>query len=361
MDSTCQVQQGYGEFSHELHALAAQRRIPISGSLEVTLRCNLRCQHCYIPLDLRGGPSLPELSLAEIRRILNELAEVGCLWLLLTGGEPLMRRDFLDIYDYARQKGFLITLFTNGTLVTPAIADHLAQWRPYSIKVSLYGATSQTYERVSGVPGSLQRCLQGIRLLHERRLPLKLKTMVMSLNQGELAEMHRFADQMGVEFRFDPMIKPGLDGAQQPTSLRLAPAEIVDLERGDPYRTAQWPAYYQNDNAQQSASRKLYLCSAGKNSFHIDAFGRLSLCLSARQPCFDLRQGSFRQGWDEFLGPLVQQEYSAGYACGGCELRPVCTQCPALNYLETGSREERVPFICQVAHLRQKIFSQVIT
>ena len=221
---------GYGEFSEWLHQKVGNQRIPISGSLEVTLRCNLRCQHCYIPGERRLSRKERELSLGEIQRILDEITDAGCLWLLLTGGEPLLRRDFLDIYTYAKRKGLLLTFFTNGTLVTRRIADHLAEWRPFNIEITLYGTTQETYERVTGIPGSYTRCRRGIDLLLERNLPLGLKTMVMTLNHHELDQMKVLADNLGVQFRFDPILNPAQDGSARPTYLRLTPEEIVGVE-----------------------------------------------------------------------------------------------------------------------------------
>ena len=136
-----------------------------------------------------------------------EVTDAGCLWLLLTGGEPLLRRDFLDIYTYAKRKGLILTLFTNGTLITPRIADYLAEWRPFNIEITLYGATQETYERVTGIPGSYARCRRGIDLLLERKLPLNLKTMVMTLNHHELDQMKSLAASLGVQFRFDPIMQ----------------------------------------------------------------------------------------------------------------------------------------------------------
>ena len=123
-------QLGYGEFSERLHRHLEGQRIPISGSLEVTMRCNLRCQHCYIPIEQRASHKDQELSQEEIERILDQISDAGCLWLLLTGGEPLLRRDFLDIYIYAKRKGLILTLFTNGTLITPRIADYPGRMAP---------------------------------------------------------------------------------------------------------------------------------------------------------------------------------------------------------------------------------------
>ncbi|MCP4715483.1 MAG: radical SAM protein, partial [Deltaproteobacteria bacterium] len=169
-------QQPYTQWSETLHRNAVSKRIPINGTLELTRRCNLACRHCYNNLPLHDQPARRnELSTAELRRVLDELADAGCLWLLLTGGEPFARSDILDIYSAARDKGFIITLFTNATLISEQIADTLAARPPFSIEVTLYGATEKTYERITGVPGSYERCLRGIRLLQSRGLPLKLK------------------------------------------------------------------------------------------------------------------------------------------------------------------------------------------
>jgi radical SAM protein with 4Fe4S-binding SPASM domain len=321
------------------------------------MRCNLRCQHCYIPGERRLSRTEQELSLGEIQRIMDEITDAGCLWLLLTGGEPLLRRDFLDIYIYAKRKGLLLTLFTNGTLITTRIADYLAEWRPFKVEITLYGATQETYERVTGVAGSYARCRSGIDLLLERKLPLSLKTVVMTINHTELDQMKALAASLGVEFRFDPILNPALDGSARPTYLRLTPEEVVAIEKADPGRASRWPDKFRNNLIIQGSERRMYLCSAGRQGFHIDASGRLCLCLSARQPAYDLRCGSFQEGWGQFLTQFFDRLYSEGFECLGCELRRVCAQCPALAVLEFGDVEKRVEYLCQVAKLRKEVFT----
>lgn len=349
-------QQKYGEFSAWLHQQVGNQHIPISGSFEVTNRCNLRCTHCYIPVESRAVCTAPELSLAEIKRILDEVADAGCLWLLLTGGEPLMRPDFLDIYAYARSKGLILTLFTNGTLITRRIADHLSSWRPFNIEITLYGATQETYERVTGIPGSYARCRQGIDLLLERKLPLGLKTMVMSLNRHELDQMKSLAAGLGVPFRFDPIITPAFDGSTRPTLLRLTPEEVVGLEKADPGRAAAWPKSIPENLKIKIEGRNLYICGAGKTSFHIDAGGRLGACISARKPFYDLRSGSFKTGWEDFLPQAISRQYSESFDCAGCELRIICPQCPALAEAEHQDAEVKVDYLCQLTKLRYNEF-----
>jgi MoaA/NifB/PqqE/SkfB family radical SAM enzyme len=351
-------QLGYGEFSEWLHRRVGNQHIPISGSLEVTMRCNLRCQHCYIPIEHRGGRKDRELSLAEIERILGEITDAGCLWLLLTGGEPLLRRDFMDIYIYAKRKGLILTLFTNGTLITPRIADTLAEWNPFNIEITLYGATQGTYERVTGIPGSYARCRRGIDLLLERKLPLGLKTMVMTLNRHELDRMKSFASNLGVKFRFDPIVHAALDSSARPNALRLSPEEIVAIEKADPDRATLWPEQFRIKLASPPISdRRMYLCAAGKQSFHIDGAGRLCVCMSARQPSYSLRSGSFQEGWVQFLPQVTARQYSSGFSCLGCELRCICAQCPAMGELEHRDCERAVKFLCQVTKLRRDMFA----
>src|SRR6202167_5729412 len=198
-------QLSYGAFSADLHQRQSGQRAPMQVSIEVTRRCPLECQHCYnnLPMGDHNARSR-EMTTEEHFRVLDELVEMGCFWLLYTGGEIFARKDFLEIYTYAKKKGFLITLFTNGTLITPQIADYLVEWRPFSIEITLYGYTRETYERLTGISGSYDRCLGGIHLLRERGLPLKLKTVATSINKHEVSAMREFAEQeLGVEFKCD--------------------------------------------------------------------------------------------------------------------------------------------------------------
>src|SRR4029078_7640428 len=173
----------YGAFSESLHRQVLAARGPLNGTIEVTRRCPLVCAHCYNNLAMGDRTAqLEELTADEHRRLLDEMAAAGCLWLLYTGGEIFARRDFLDIYTYAKKKGFLITLFTNGAMITERIADHLVAWRPFAIEITLYGLTQETYERLTGIPGSFAKCMRGIRILLDRGLPLAVKTVAVSTN-----------------------------------------------------------------------------------------------------------------------------------------------------------------------------------
>jgi radical SAM protein with 4Fe4S-binding SPASM domain len=344
----------YSDFGRRLRRWMGGRREPITGSMELTFRCNLRCVHCYVANGHGAVPGEEELSLAEIKDILDQLADAGCLWLLLTGGEPLVRPDFLDIYLAAKQRGFLIALFTNGTLLTPEVADVLAEYPPFKVEITLYGRTQETYERITGVSGSYARCMRGIELLLERDLRLKLKTMLMTLNKHELWDIQAFAEELGVDFRFDPMMNAAVDGSHDPLQYRLSPQEVVAFDQADPQRMEEWREFCDRFVGVRPDPRYRYTCGAGISTFHIDPYGRLSVCMIAREPEYDLRRGTFRQGWDEALLETRYQPAGDEYACNTCPLISLCGQCPGYAQLEHGDPERPVPFLCQVAHLRAK-------
>jgi len=346
----------YGEFSKSIQKKISGQSIPISGTLELTFRCNLRCKHCYASYGHSGIAGQEELTLPEIKRIIDEIVDEGCFWLLLTGGEPLVRRDFLDIYTYAKRKGLILTLFTNGTLLTPRIADYLAEWQPFGVEISLYGYTQETYERVTGIPGSHYRCMRGIEMLMDRGIPLGLKSMVMTLNKHELADMSAFAERLGVEFRYDPIVNPGLQKEKFPLQFRLSPEEILQIEQADEDRSKKWSELYAQYSGVTPADHKLFLCLAGKKSFLIDPYGRLSICTGLREPYFDLREEHFRQGWESMSNYVLNAEYSDDYECRDCQIRILCSQCPASAILETGDPEGRVDYLCQLSHLRARTF-----
>jgi radical SAM protein with 4Fe4S-binding SPASM domain len=347
--------QQYEDWSLRIAQATVEQRIPLSGTIEITCRCNLRCDHCYNNLPLTSHiPEGGELSTEEHYRILDEITEAGCLWLLYTGGEIFVRKDFLDIYTYAKKKGLLVTLFTNATLLSPEVADYLAEWRPYSVEISLYGRSRETYERVTGVPGSYDRCMRGIRLLLERKLPLKLKTLVTRINKHELWEMKRFAEEdLGLEFRFDAMINPRIDCSQEPLSLRLTPQEVVQLDLQDHKRAEEWIEFCQQfHGAFTNRPNKLYQCGGGISTFHINPAGMMGVCVLARSENYEIRKGDFREGWDHFLLKTTEKEITRQTKCVGCEIHDMCGMCPPNGELENEDAEEPVDFFCQVAHLR---------
>lgn len=342
----------YSRLSDAVSSSYDGKRSPLVASLEVTHRCPLNCQHCYNNLPMGDTAArATELTADEYRRLLDELVQAGALWMLFTGGEIFGRKDFPEIYKEAKKRGFLITLFTNGTLITPAIADMLAEYRPFGIEITLYGATRETYEALTQIPGSYDRCLRGIRLLLERKLPLKLKTVPTTINRHEVYEMKRIAEEdFGVEFKWDPLVNPRTDCSASPLAVRLTPEEAVALEYFDPERTADYRRLAAT--SKPFGSDTVYACGGGVTTFAIDPTGKISICVISHREMYDWRKGTFQDAWDNFLLQARSKKRTRPTRCDQCQIRALCGMCPANGELETGDPESPVEFLCQVAHLR---------
>jgi len=341
----------YRDFSELVHNKAAAKRLPINGAIELNFSCNLKCVHCYCP----QGPNQELMSFKQICKIIDEIEQAGCLWLTITGGEPLLRPDFKEIYLYVKRKGLIITLFTNATLITEDTADFLKEYPPFAVEVSIYGATKKIYEQITKVEGSYERCLRGINLLKSRGIPLRLKTMLMKTNKHELESMKRMAENFGCEFRFDPFLNAKLDGSKVPCSLRLSPEEIVELDISDEKRRKGWEEFCRTF-PDPIKTEYMFGCSAGRSLFHVDPQGKLCLCIIVREPTYDLLKGTFADGWNNFFPQVLKLKKSPEYECSSCELRNLCGNCAGWSKIETGSQEQVVDFLCRVAHLRAKAF-----
>lgn len=348
--------ESYGAFSKTIHQKVLAERRPLNATIEVTRRCPLTCSHCYNNLPMADKAARDqELTYDELCRVMDETAEAGVLWLLLTGGEIFARKDFLDIYAYAKGKGFLVTLFTNGTMITPEIADFLAQFPPFSIEITLYGRTRETYERLTRIPGSYDRCMRGIQLVLERKLPLKLKSVAVSVNKHEIWDMKRFVEEeiggVGV-FRFDALMNPRIDCSQSPLEVRLTPEEVVELDMQDPRRVADWRQFAERFVAPPQRSDEVYSCGGGIGSFAVDPYGKMSICVLSTQESYDLRTGTVQEGWRNFLGQVRHRKITRITKCTECQIKSMCGMCPANGELHHGDAEKPVEFLCETAHLR---------
>ncbi len=333
-----------------------QRRIPIEGTLETTFRCNLRCAHCYVnePVGAREIQER-ELGLARLKELIDEIVDAGCLFLLLTGGEVLVRPDFPELYLYAIRKGLLVTVFTNGTLVTDRIADLFDEYRPEAVEISLYGMTRETYEKVTGIPGSYDKCLAGIKQLVDRGIPLRLKTMALTWNYEEVPAMEAYARRLDLAFRFDSCLNPRVDcGANRNGELQLTAEQAIALDLQNPERMRELREFCEKF-ARPDVERGVeyvYTCGAGQTAFVVDPYGKLQMCQLSRRNAFDVRESSFDEGWNEYFPRLRARKWQTNPVCRTCSLMSLCGSCPGAAEMETGDVEAMVPQFCEIAHIR---------
>jgi radical SAM protein with 4Fe4S-binding SPASM domain len=347
----------WSEFSGKIERL----RIPFSGGIALTHRCNLHCLHCYA----REKPnpqdnSAPELSTGQWKKIIDDLREAGCLYLLLTGGEPLLRDDFADLYSYTKRKGLLITLFTNGTLITGQMADLFRELPPWQIEISLYGADAATHDRITGVPGSFTRSLQGVEELAARKIKFTLKSILMTLNAHEFPAIEKIAQSYGVDFRMDSSIFPSLAGDRSVLDLRVAPEQAIANEFADPKMVGKWRDFLNRFHA-AAEGEDLYACSAGTTTFHIDPYGHLYPCLMVRKLRYSLLHGTFQQGWNEVLSGINETKSDANFKCRGCRQKLLCGFCPGFFELENNSDQIPSAYLCALGKLRFERVNQEIS
>ena len=344
----------YRDFSLGLHERAAEQSGVVKAQVELTYGCNLHCVHCYTDCyNQRDLIKERELPFDEVVRILDELHEQGVLWVCFTGGEIFMRADFFDIYRYAKQKGFLITLFTNATLITEEIADFLGEHRPFQISTSCHGATPETFEKVTQVKGSFERFKKGIRLLQERNLPIEVKTKAMTVNKHELDEIRAFIEGLGLKFRISTAIYPRLDGDVTSVEYRISPDEVLAVSEHFAGQCEHEECEGQTEVWEPASppDASLYRCGCGTTAVHINAWGGLSACTWV-EPRADLRERSVARGIAEVFPEIRAATYQTDSPCGRCEIHSLCNKMPANAAAESGDREQPVDHFCTLAHGR---------
>jgi radical SAM protein with 4Fe4S-binding SPASM domain len=349
----------------------ADRRVPLSFDLEITARCNNACRHCYINLPAGDvDAKRKELSLAEISDLADQAVGLGALWCLVSGGEPLLRDDFSAIYLALKRKGLLISVFTNACLVNEEHVRLFKKYPPRDLEVTVYGITSETYERVTQRSGSYAAFRRGLDLLLKNGIKVRLKAMALRSNVDELPAIAAFCREYTSDyFRFDPLLHLRYD--QNPSrnveilSERLSPAEIVAIEQSDDERSK---ALIKNcdrliapDHDGQLCDH-LFHCGAGYQSFSVSYDGIFRLCADLWHPdcTYDLRGGRLAYAWDELV-PRVRELHSSNQEflerCRRCPIINLCLWCPAHAHLESGRMDAWNEYFCKVAHARADAIS----
>jgi MoaA/NifB/PqqE/SkfB family radical SAM enzyme len=345
----------YGRFSARLYGAA---RSPIRAQLELTYACNFHCVHCYS--DPLNRPELlaNELSTGAWLRLLEELQALGVLWICYTGGEPLLRPDFFELLQAAADRGFLVTLFSNGSTLGASTVERLVALRPFSIEISLHAATAATGAALTRAPGGLERSLAGLRLAVEAGLPVKVKTHGMTVNRSELDATRSLVERLGLRFSLNTALYPRLDGSV-PEELRLSPEERVSLERqqhpDDPgARELQHWCTDADDGPWigGTAPAELYRCGCGTTTVHVDPWGRVGACTWQREPRFAYEPGRLGPQLAQLFAWLRGRRYTRPTACRDCALWTACEKLAGVAAWEAQDEQDPVPHFCETARWR---------
>jgi MoaA/NifB/PqqE/SkfB family radical SAM enzyme len=307
--------------------------------LELTYRCNLDCAFCYNDLSLRGVP----LSLDSWRRALDEIAELGALHVVLSGGEPLAHPDFFAIGAHARARGFVTRVKSNGHGLTAPVARRLVeQVDPFMVEVSLHGARPQSHDRQTRVPGSFERLVRNIGAMREAGLRVKLNATLTTWNEDEVEAMFAIADRLGVSLQFDPEVTPRDDGDRTPQALTASPEGLQRLFRAEFARGARLEAAGSRDADRTEPSPAPVTtdrhCGAGSSSLAIDPYGNVYPCVQWRRPIGNLHDTPLTSLWggSAALADVRAATVEVKRRLAGREDRALLNFCPGLAEATSG-------------------------
>lgn len=320
----------------EMGARALKLGVPLSVQLDLTYRCNERCVHCYLDHEDQG-----ELTTAEIRALLDQLAEAGVLFLILSGGEIFLRRDLIEILAHARRQLFCVKLKTNAVLIREAQAARIAELGVDSVQVSLYSHRPEVHDAITQVRGSFQRTLRGIRRLHAQGVRVTLANVLMRHNAGDYSQVQALAKELGVGYSIDPTITPMMDGDRSILDLNMDRAMLAAVFRdptlvGNPQEFCAPPA---GPLPAQEALETLP-CTAGHTACYISPYGDLYPCVQFPLPSGNVRRTSFLEIWrgSPQLREVRAITLNDLQGCSTCQHGSSCSRCPGLAYLEGDMR-----------------------
>jgi len=318
----------------QLNRKALGLGVPLSVHLDVTYRCNERCEHCYLEHDGEN-----ELTTAEIRSFLEQFAEAGVFFLTISGGEPLLRRDCFEIIEFARELKFNVKLKTNAVLVREKEARRLREAGVEQVQVSVYSHKPEVHDAITKLPGSLSCTLEGIRLMRAAGLKVTLANVLMRSNAQDYAWVQALAAETGAQYTLDPTITPMLNGDSSILGMRV-PAQGLRAVFRDARLVGDVDEFCAPPSPIDNEIREGIPCSAGHTSCYVSPWGDVYPCVQFPLPCGNLRRQSFSEIWATSPQLMEVRAIRAKHlsTCSSCSHLGTCTRCPGLAYMEGNMR-----------------------
>lgn len=313
---------------------------PTYAHVYVENRCHLKCDHCYESPE--SHPPVRGLSLEQYDELFADLARLGVLVVTFSGGEPMLRKDFLDIVALARRHRFAVRIYTSGTLIDEAVADRLAELRVHEVHVSLYSPHADVHDTFTGHEGSHAKSVRGLRLLHARGIRTVFKSCVMTINVDDLLELKALATSLGAVPRFDPGIKPRMNGDLSPLKYALTPDVVAEKFLEVPELVSTWgdsDPDHLCDGENPRRGKDFAMCAAATQLIAINADGTVAPCAM-----FPSTAGSYVDGvaklWREapLFNQVRGQRFDEMSECSSCEVQSGCDPCMAYGLVEQGEQ-----------------------
>lgn len=335
---------------------AKKSKIPINGSLELLPLCNMDCEMCYVRLSRKEMLQKGRLrTWDEWLELARQMVSSGVLFLLLTGGEPLMYPEFRKLYMELWKMGLIVTINTNGTLIDEEWADFLGKYKPRRINITLYGATEETYERLCHYPEGFFKVLQGIRLLRKRQVDVKVSCSITSMNWQDVEQIFQLGKELDVPVHIDPYMMPSV---RERSRLFLNEAR-VSPERAASVLLHTLKLQFSQDIYQQYVNQSIervqnpefcrgdghISCLAGNCSFTINWQGEMRPCVVMSEPSVSVFEIGFQNAWNELSDSI--RNICINKECIACNLNPICKICAAASKLETGRYDGIPEYLCR--------------
>ena len=320
-----------------------------SVSLELTQNCNFQCKHCYC--SEKNESTMP---FENWKVIIDKIFDTGCLFISFTGGEILTHKDFREIYSYAKQKGFLIDLLTNGSLINKSYVSLFKELPPRNISITIYGTNEEEYQHFTGYGANFNKVINSLALLKDKGISFSLRTLATKtlFNSLRLRNFEKIAAKFNVAFRYDPIIFPKTSGDCTPLKECLSINHIMDLEKNNESRRVAWKKII---NSSDSFKWK---CRAGINSFSVDYKGDVFVCGLYRKNPISILENDIetvlkhlKAIHEEHVKIINENE------CAKCEMRYICKWCPAYsNIYNNGNEINKIKFFCDLSKARLNSF-----
>jgi MoaA/NifB/PqqE/SkfB family radical SAM enzyme len=341
-------------------------RLPLEGDIDLTYRCNNNCRHCWLRIPAGAKEKKDELTFDEIKKIVVEARKMGCQRWKISGGEPMLRPDFPEIFDFITAKAVTYSLNTNGTLIIPKIARLLT--RKGNKMVALYGTTPRVHDHITRNPGSFEATMRGFAYLKEAGAGFTVQLIPMRDNYHQFDDMVKLAQSLSPHYRIGAawLFFSSCGSRRRNAEIarqRLDPKDVILLDQPDLAYDDWFAAQPESTCGGDAADDHVFArCIANRREFHVDPYGQMTFCCFIKDPAlrYDLRTGSFQEAWEHFiprLADLIQGGPEYQENCGACDLRDDCRWCDVYGYLEHGRHGARVEYLCQVAR-ENRVFKE---
>ena len=331
---------GYGTLKHNILEHAAQDHIPVVGEFELTPRCNFRCPMCYIRVDATAR----EKSTGWWKSLFAAAVDAGLLYALLTGGETLIRSDFIELYEYLYDLGVKITVYTNGSLLSGAVIGAFRQRPPEFVGITLYGANEETYTAVTSNPTAFHQVDEAIDNLQQAGIDVAVRTIPIRSVYEHLDLLIAYAKNKNLRLGYQLYVGPKRQSEAVPSTDRLAPTELADFE-------ARILAAFRHKNAEPlDQDTKHATCPALKSGYFITWEGRMQPCALVSTPGKTVEPETFLDTF-QFLNQKLLS-LPGCLACADCGLYEHCLQCHARRTLE-GNASQCSNYLKAVAEARR--------